>query len=284
MKVYKIPLILLLLLLAFSCNTENDGNTSTSNLAAVDMANISYGTDAQQKIDVYLPANRTTDTKVFILVHGGAWSGGSKADMAAFVPLLKLQFPDYAIVNLEYRLATLESPGFPKQIQDIQKMVQFVKNSDYHISSNYAFIGASAGAHLSMLYSYKYDADENVKAVASIVGPTDFTDPAYTENASFQFGLTYLIGPIDYHQNPAPFIEVSPATHVNAQSPPTVMFYGGMDPLVPASQGPRLKAKLDNAGVYNEFYLYPNGGHGDWDAVTMIDFQSKLAAFLRTHF
>ena len=281
MKFFMTPLFVFFL--SFGCN-DNTDNTAVATLPASNLKNVSYGSDPEQIMDVYLPAGRTSSTKVFVLVHGGAWSGGSKEDFAYVIPMLQLQFPNYAFVNLEYRLATLSSPGFPKQIQDIEKMISFLKSSSYNVSSDYAFIGASAGAHLSMLYSYKYDADDSVKAVCSVVGPTDFTDPSYTQNPIFAQGLTYLIGPADYNVNPAPFIAVSPVTHVDAQSPPTILFYGGQDPLIPATQGPRLKEKLDDAGVYNEFYIYANGGHGNWDAATTLDFQSKLSNFLQLHF
>ena len=235
-------------------------------------------------MDIYLPAGRNSSTKAIILVHGGGWTSGSKADFNYFIPVLKSQFPEHAIVNINYRLATLESPGFPKQIEDIQTLVAHLKTADYSISSDYAFIGASAGAHLSMLYSYHYDDADDVKAVCSIVGPTDFTDPAYTENPLFQNGLTYLVGNYSFEQNPEVFIEVSPAAHVSAESPPTIMFYGGQDPLIPATQSQILRDKLDDFGVYNEWYLYAQGGHGDWDAATMLDFTGKLITFLQVKF
>jgi len=283
MKKYSLPLILLFL--TFGCNKSPENNPEEyTSLPAQNSLNISYGNDAQQIMDIYLPAGRNVNTKVIILVHGGGWSGGSKTDFDYFVPTLKAEFPSHAIVNMNYRLATASSPGFPKQIQDIEKLVQHLKASDYSISSDYAFIGASAGAHLSMLYAYHYDPDDDVKAVCSIVGPTDFTDPSYTGNPLYEYGLTALVGNVTFQSNPEIFIEVSPRTHVTAYSPPTIMFHGGQDPLIPATQGPRLKEKLDEFNVYNELYIYPNGGHGNWDAVTMADFSTKLIAFLQAKF
>jgi hypothetical protein len=62
------------------------------------------------------------------------------------------------------------------------------------------------------------------------------------------------------------------------------MFYGGQDVLVPATQGPRLKAKLDQFGVYNEFYFNAEGGHGNWDAATMAIMEQRLITFLTREF
>jgi acetyl esterase/lipase len=47
----------------------------------VAMLDVSYGANAQQKMDVYLPAGRSiTATKVIIMIHGGAWNSGDKTD------------------------------------------------------------------------------------------------------------------------------------------------------------------------------------------------------------
>ena len=45
-----------------------------------------------------------------------------------------------------------------------------------------------------------------------------------------------------------------------------------------------LKAKLDAAGVYNEFNFYPDGGHADWDATTFAEVYNKVEAFLQARF
>ncbi|GAC1427104.1 MAG: hypothetical protein NVSMB7_03870 [Chitinophagaceae bacterium] len=67
---------------------------------------ISYGTDARQKMDIYLPANRSaTATKLIFLIHGGGWNEGDKADFNAYVVVLQQNLPDYTIININYRLA-----------------------------------------------------------------------------------------------------------------------------------------------------------------------------------
>lgn len=281
MKKYMTP-ILVALVFASGCNTNEEKDVP--NLEAKILSNVAYGTDPEQKMDVYLPANRTSETKVFVLVHGGGWSGGSRTDMSYAIPMLKTYFPNHAVVNLDYRLGSQDSPAFPKQIEDIGKAIDFLKESDYQIGNSYGLIGASAGAHLSLLYAYKFDPDNEVQAVCSIVGPTDFTDPAYTGNPLFQYGLGALVGNANYATNPEVFIEVSPRTHVSASSAATIQFNGGQDPLIPVSQATRLKERLDANNVYNEYYLYPNGGHFNWDAPTLVDFQTKLVAFFNARF
>ncbi len=272
---------LLALFITYGCNSSDDRDTAVA-LEAEQHLDVSYGTSPQQTMDVYLPGGRTADTKVFILVHGGFWVAGSKEDFNAAVPLLKQYFPDHAIVNINYRLANFESPAYPKQIEDIQKVLQHLEDSDYTISDDYAFVGVSAGAHLSMLYAYKYDTEHDVKAVCDIVGPADFTDEAYATHPEYENAAMALLGTTTPTEEQ--IFEVNPVSHITAQAPPTISFYGGQDYLIPSSQGPLLKAKLDAAGVYNEYTLYPNGGHFDWDLQTQQDMYSKLIPFFQQHF
>jgi acetyl esterase/lipase len=266
----------------YSIAKNKQMNTYATAANSQNILNIPYGNHAQQVMDIYLPANRTTTTKTFILLHGGGWSGGSKEQLSFVIPLLKAAFPDCAVANINYRLATAEDPAFPKQIQDIEMALQFLKGSTYNLSAHYAFIGISAGAHLAMLYSYKYDIKHEVKAITSIVGPADFTDPYYTAHPYYQYAALYLLGDVANHPEAA--LGISPAIYVNTQSAPTIMFYGGKDLLVPSSQAKRLKAKLDAFGIANQLYVYPNGGHTNWNVQVMDDFKVKLIAFLKEHF
>jgi len=276
-KLLALPLLFLFLITG--CSNSDDNNDAR--LVAQTLMNVSYGTDAQQKIDIYLPEGRNENTKVVVLLHGGSWVEGDKSDLSYLIPVIQLQFPDYAIVNVGYRLATLNSPAFPKQIDDIRSVIQHLESNNYHISDDYAFIGFSAGAHLSMLYGYAYDTNHDVKAICDVVGPADFTDPEYTSHPLYSSAATALLG------TPTPtqeqILSVSPVAHITAQCPATLSFYGGQDPLVPATQGPRLKSALDTAGVQNEFNFYPDGGHGNWDDATYNEVYSKIAVFLAKH-
>jgi acetyl esterase/lipase len=277
-------IVVLFIGLLFSCSSNDDKAAAAPALPLTEqtLANVAYGTDPQQKMDVYLPANRTADTKVVIVIHGGAWVEGDKADMGDVAAKVHERFPDYAVVNINYRLATQGSPAFPKQTDDLQKVIRFLKDSNYTVSDDYALIGASAGAHIAMLYSYKYDTAHEVKVVCNIVGPADFSDPAYVTHPLYSFAAQALLGTPNVTDQM--IADVSPINHITAQSPPTITFYGGVDPLIPSSQGPRLKAALDAAGVYNEFYFYPEGGHANWDEETLDDVYTRFTVFFNAEF
>ena len=139
--------LLLAIIVISSCKKEDSNNDEMP----VTMLDVSYGASTQQKMDVYLPAGRSTPaTKVIIMIHGGGWNTGDKSDFNEYVDSLKKREPSYAIFNLSYRLANTPDL-FPAQEQDIKSALEFIynKRSEYLISDKFVLIGASAGAHLA---------------------------------------------------------------------------------------------------------------------------------------
>jgi acetyl esterase/lipase len=279
-----LKLILLFLVastLIVSCNSDDSNPTAGPDpLEAYEELNISYGSDSDQVFDLYLPYNRTTDTKTIILVHGGGWTSGDKADMDDVVDIIKSQLPTYAIVNMNYRLADQDNFAYPMQTDDITSVVNFLKDNEdeYVISEDLGFIGASAGAHLSMLWSYVFDDENQTDMVCSIVGPANFTDPAYLNNPIFQqlFSVLGINNSTDFLE------EMSPYHQVTVSAPPTILFYGGQDPLIPTSQGMDMRDRLEELNVTHQFNFYPNEGHG-WEGENWIDSVVKLKAFIEVH-
>lgn len=280
----KIFLSFLLLTFLFSCSSNNNEIIPiVEDLPASNLLNQNYGIDTQQKFDLYLPANRSENkTKTIILVHGGSWVGGDKNDMNYLIPIIKQNFPDYAIANINYRLATATRYAFPMQNEDMNTVFNKLKNDNYNISDNFGFIGTSAGAHLSMLYSYSNNSNNNIKMVVSIVGPTNFKDVNYTNNSIFASQYLTLTG-FEYSQNPGYFEQLSPLFRATSTSTATLLLYGNEDPLIPNTQHQDLKTKLDQLGVYNELKVY-NGGHGNWSQPDLLDASSRLINFVRLKF
>ena len=265
----------------FSCKKNNDVTVSTTVTAKV-MLNVSYGADPLQNMDVYLPSFRSTaTTKVMILIHGGSWSSGDKADVSQYVDTFKRRLPDYAIFNINYRLATSSSTLFPTQENDIKTAVQFIldQSNANLVSNKVAILGVSAGGHLALLQAYKNIPQIKAKAVVSFFGPTDLTDmynnPA---NPLIPTGLVQVIGKTPT-QDPLIYSNSSPINFVTDNVPPTLLLQGGKDDLVKTSQATSLQTKLLIAGVSNQYIFYPNEGHG-WFGATLSDSFDKIQTFL----
>lgn len=257
-------------------------------LEAVTFTNVSYGDDSQQVYDLYLPEGRTAEkTKVVVLIHGGGWVSGDKSDMAASVAFVQAFHPDHAIVNVNYVLADLSSgtEAFPNQYLDIQAVINQItaQSEDLHILPEFGMIGASAGAHLAMMYDYVYDTDDQVKFVINIVGPSDFTDPFYADDPAFNIALGLFVDESQFPEGTNYAVANSPALQVTASSSPTLLFYGNQDPLVPLSNGMQLDSNLNTSNVPHLFTVY-EGGHGDdWNEESTLDLTLKSSDYINTY-
>jgi len=280
MKIYL--LISCIVLLFFSCTKENNNPPATGTTQAQVAMDISYGLDPKQKTDIYLPEGRTeTNTKTVVVIHGGGWTGGDKSEMNFIVDSLKKRLPGYAFINVNYRLASNNTTNlFPTQENDVKAAIDFYlsRSSDYKVSKDVVVAGASAGAHLAMMYGYKDDADRHVKAVIDYFGPTDLV-ALWNIGPAQQLILFAVTGKL-YDQDPVLYSESSPVNFITAQTPPTIAIQGGIDPLVPPAQAAVLLARLQEKNVINQLAYYPAGGHGDWSLSVYGDSFEKIQAFI----
>jgi acetyl esterase/lipase len=280
----KLCVSLITFFLLFGCRKDN--NTVENDIPAQSYTDVAYGVDPKQKMDIYLPADRTaTTTKVIILVHGGGWTIGDKGDFTVYADTLKKRLPGYAIFNINYRLASGSSNLFPAQENDIKEGVEFIynKRNEYGISDKFVLLGASAGAHLSLLHAYKYTTPVKIKAVVDFFGPVDLVD-MYNNPASVlapPSALAAVIGATPA-SNSTLYQQSSPINFVTAQSSPTIILQGGVDPLVSPSQAVALQTKLQSLGVIHQYIFYPSETHG-WVDATLTHSFNAIQAFLEAN-
>lgn len=242
---------ILFLLLFGSCKKTNH---------AVSFKNLSYGSDARNKIDIYLPQNRDTTTAMVLLIHGGGWVAGDKGDWSQEI-INQLLNSGHAVSSMNYRYA---NGNFHNQMNDIFNAIDFMKSKadGWKINNNkFALIGGSAGAHLSLLYAHAFDSTEAVKTVISIVGPTDMTDPVFHQYAT-NYGIYFVFEQFfgtSFQSNPQLYASGSPV--YNYSDVPSFFICGGLDDLVPAQQSIRMFDTLALHGIAADTTVFNNAGH-----------------------
>lgn len=274
--------LIILFAVIVSCSKDEDLSQSREHL------NVSYGKEAKQKYDIYLPADRSKEnTKVIVLVHGGGWTSGDKTELKVMYDSFKGS--EYAVVNLNYTLADFNNPPIPMQTDDIASFLQHIKNrqDEYQIKPEFAFIGASAGAHLSMLYAYRFDSADDIRLIGNVVGPVDFQHESYVNpkqpETSQLIAIFQLLFGLNANTDPDSFRSVSPYFWLDENTVPTISFYGGKDLLVPKEQGESLHHALDSLGVPNQYIVYEEEGHG-WGEPNLSHSLQQLELFLQEHF
>ena len=120
---------------------------------------VTYATHdgAELKGDYYVP-KAAGKYPVLIAVHGGGWTGGTKATYRYWGPYLAQR--GIALFSIDYRLAKPDRPSYPGAVQDIRAAIQYVKSkaADLKADPEHAgLIGDSAGGHLVALTALAAD-------------------------------------------------------------------------------------------------------------------------------
>lgn len=288
MKKFKQTIVLISITVVFFACKKNDTVITGNPVPELILTDVAYATTStQQKMDVYLPADRSTATTyAVVMIHGGSWSGGDKSDFNTNIPELRQLLGNYALFNLNYRLANGSTILLQQQTDDINTALDFIttKASEYKINtSKLAYMGASAGAHLALLKSYKFNTDARIKATVDLFGPTDM---AWMYNSH---PIPSLTQPVIVNvmggtpaNNATGYTNGSPINFVTATSPPTIIFHGTIDPVVPISESSKLQAKLLLNGVANQYVTYTGEQHG-WTGANLTDTYNKAVVFIKNY-
>jgi len=223
--------------------------------------------DVSLKLDIYKLKSLKRATPVLIFIHGGAWRTGKRSDYLPY--LVDFAKQGYVTATISYRL--IKKAKFPAAVKDVKCAVKWIRAhaDEYMIDpAKIAVIGGSAGGHLSMMIGFSSDETEfegecgcdsvssRVQAVVNLYGPSDLT----TEYALSRREVTDFIEP-SFDEAPELYQKASPIHFITEDDPPTLIFQGTIDELVPVRQSDLLKKKLDGVGVPNEYHRLTGWPH-----------------------
>lgn len=219
------------------------------------------------KLDIYHLKELKEERPVLVFIHGGAWKKGNKKDYRRY--LIDFAQKGYVTVTVQYSLSNVAK--FPTAVNDVKCAIRWIKTNakKYLIDpTKIAVIGGSAGGHLAMMIGYSsnsqnFESDcpdsiytSEVQAVVNIYGPSDLT----TEYAREQSSVINFIGK-KYDETPEYFTKASPITYITKNDPPTLIFHGTLDELVPVSQSDNLTKQLQKTGVEVEYHKLKGWPH-----------------------
>lgn len=231
-----------------------------------------------QTLDIYGPEKKLKHgSPVILYVHGGSWVYGDKVIPDVIAPLLdSFRKEGYTIISVGYELAS-NKVDFDKQASDVKDAIRWVyKNKDtYGFNTNeIGVIGASAGAHLSLLATYSEEDEfvddkelanypSKVKYVVDFFGPTeldtlDMGMASWDLNNSIAKTEKQLRGnqSIEEYMN-----KYSPINYIKPDLPRTLIVHGRQDKLVPYSNSIDLYNKSKAEGNNVQILTLENSGH-----------------------
>lgn len=238
-------------------------------------------------LDVYRPPQEGKYPAI-VIIHGGAWQGGSPRDNAEFSRYMAAR--GYVVWAITYRYAPQSK--FPAQIEDVQRALSYMQTHALEYDTDLtrvALMGRSAGAHLAMLAAYDNPKPNTppIRAVVNYYGPVDLTagyydvpnpDPINSRAILLDFlgGTPDQVGELYKAASPITYVNrhvdrstqngLPPTGLRQSPLPPSLLIYGGKDHIVMAKFGKALAQRIVDSGNQAIFLEIPWADHS-FDAV-----------------
>ncbi len=298
---------LLIVLSATACGAASVLPGGSGNFTSVEPTHkdLAYASDSDtQKLDLYLPEGDGPFPLV-IMVHGGGFMFGDKADGMGLTGVDQLLADGYAVSSINYRLSG--EATYPAQIYDAKAAVRFLRANaeQYKLDPDkFGAWGASAGGNLVALLGTTCgvaeleeaelgNAEQSscVQAVVDWFGPIDFlkmdeqfagTSCAQDHNAA-DSPESKLVG-AEIQSVPDVVATTNPMNYISDDDAPFLIQHGSADCNIPPIQGKNLADALAPAiGAENATYTLIDGaGHGGEQFETEANVKLVLE-FLATH-
>lgn len=216
-------------------------------------ADIAYGTDARQRLDVYRERRTPTAAPVVVFIYGGRWKFGSKRDYLLIGNALARL--GWVVVIPDYRL--FPAVRYPAWVDDGASAVRWTRDNVTRFggdSTRIIVVGHSAGAHSVTMLALDEHFLRNagvpanvIRGFVSLAGPVDttWTAPDVQE----------LMGPREGW--PATY----PRNFIDGNEPPLLLLHGAADVVVSPGNSTRLAERILARGGCARVSVYPRIGH-----------------------
>jgi len=231
------------------------------------------------ELNLHMPERYIGYAPVVIAIHGGAWTGGDKADYGLIAE--EIASHGFVVASINYRFSSDEI--FPAQIHDVKAAVRWIRaNAEERgfDTDNIGVIGSSSGAHLAALLGTSgevrslegnvgnnLDYSSQVQAVVDLYGPVNLVDLAEqcgdecaSNHDSPNSPESKLIGcQLSTCRSAARVASAN--TYISSDDPAFFILHGDEDPNIPIAQSKQLAEELEQAGVEVDFIVAEGYGH-----------------------
>ena len=237
--------------------------------------------DRELKLRILKPADaRPGDSRpAIVFFHGGGWVGGSPHQFDEQCKYLVTR--GIVCIQPAYRLLNRQDTRQPPDIciQDAKSAMRWVRSHAKELGidpNRVAAGGGSAGGHLAAFVGLcdGIDDPQDDKTISAKASALVLFNPVFDNGPEGGWG-TERVG--------NRFKELSPAHNISSDDPPTVIFIGRNDRLIPTTTVERFAAHMKQAGVRCDLHIYEGQGHGFFNSnpsqtITLIEADKFLTS------
>ncbi len=257
------------------------GLVFTSLALAQGQETVVYKKAAARELKLFIekpPAWKAADKRpAIVFFFGGGWVAGTPTQFLKQSEYLATR--GMVGIRVEYRTIPKGDKGPPVICcADAKSALRYVRSHAAELGVDprrIAAAGGSAGGHLAAFTGLVAGSDD----------PGDDLSVSCRPDALVLFNPVFNNGPGQWgHERVGQrYQEFSPAHNITTAAPPTVVFLGDHDALIPVSVLREFGAGMQKAGARCDAHVYPDAGHGFFNrephfTLTLIETDKFLAS------
>ncbi|MBB73596.1 MAG: peptidase S9 [Planctomycetaceae bacterium] len=247
------------LLLACSCLDANEANSADSNFQFSDATKHLYkSTDnARLHLHCFFPSNhrRSDQRPAIVFFFGGSWISGTPQQFVHHCRHLAAR--GMVGITAEYRVKSRHGTSPFECVQDGKSAIRWLRSQATQLGIDQDRIAAGGGSAGGQVAA----AAGNVRGLED---PNEDSSISSQPDALVLFNPVYDNGPDGYghRQMKQRWRAISPLHNIRRGAPPTVVFLGTKDQLIPVSTAEKYKSLMAKVGSRCDLHLYENQPHG----------------------
>lgn len=203
------------------------------------------------------PVNLNTKKRypTIIFLFGGGWNGGTITQFKPHAEYLSSR--GMITVLADYRVKSRHRTTPFDAVADAKSAIRFLRQNSKKLNIDKEKIvasGGSAGGHLAAAAA----------TVRGLNDPKDNLKISTIPNALVLYNPVFDNGPsgYGYERIGGRYPEISPIHNIDKFTPPTIVFLGTKDDLIPVETAKLYKQKMEMAGNRCDLFLYEDQKHG----------------------
>lgn len=168
-------------------------------------------------------------------------------------------------ISAQYRTKSSHGTGPKDCVEDGKSAIRWVRGHATELGidpKRMAVGGGSAGGHVAAASTYcpGFDAAGEDTSISTRADALLLFNPVADNGPD---------GGRGHKKVKSYWREISPAHHIDKPAPPTIIFLGTQDKLIPVGTVERLRKTIESAGGRCDLHLYKGAGHGFFNKAPM---------------
>ena len=231
--------------------------------------------NVELQLHIFNPeGHKASDRKpAIVFFFGGGWSGGTPSQFYPQCDYLAKR--GMVAISAEYRVKSRNGTSPLECVKDGNSAVRWVRSHADKLGidpSKLAAGGGSAGGHVAAATGTTKGILEKGEDVSVSSKP----------DALVLFNPVYDNGPKGYGHSRVKdyWKQISPMHNLDKETPPTIVFLGTKDKLIPVATAKKYQLLMKEAGVRSELLLYKEQAHGFFNTSKYDETVKEMDRFL----